>query len=312
MKDILFLIPLFYTPNGVTRFAEYLREERPPYSHDVYMPCSNDSILEAARARAEREGFVCAVRPNYGGGEGALWWLQKKSGARLHEYRYVWYFEESCEPVRPGWTRRLIGDMDAGVPLTGWMWNPIARRRPHAIPHVVAGSGGRRMTYYENTRATGVDADGKPFWKMYDVPCYRDETFVVRAADFLEFDYPDATDPFWEGRNGVRTYGIKAERCWWSVEDVACHGIPLPPPNIQWHVLRKHGFVPPRWSPYLSYFRELPLRLRRDPSYRPRPMPRRRLAALPGLGLHLLLDCPRRLRDRLAAPAPEATFSHER
>ena len=96
MKDILFLIPLYYTPNGVSRFAHYLREERPAHSYDVYMPCSNDVIFEAARARAEHEGFGCALRPNYGGGEGALWWLQKKSGASLHDYRYIWYFEESC------------------------------------------------------------------------------------------------------------------------------------------------------------------------------------------------------------------------
>jgi len=276
MKDILFLFPLFYTPNGVTRFAQYLREEEAPYTYGVYMPCSNSAIFDVAKERADREGFVCTLRPNYGGGEGALWWLQKRSGAPISDYRYVWYFEESCEPIRRGWMRRLIGDMDAGAPLVGWWWNPTARRRSHAIAHVVVGANGHRMTYFENTEATGLDQDGKPFWRMYDTPCYRDETFVVRAEDFLAFDYPDATDAFWESRNGIRTYGIKAERCWWRVKDVAYHGIPLAPPNIQWHVLMKYKYVPSPRNVYRSYFRELPVEVRRDENYRPKPMSRRR------------------------------------
>jgi len=278
VKDVLFLFPLFYAANGVTRFAQYLREENAPCTWDVYMPCSNEAIFETAREKATRAGFVCVPRANYGGGEGALWWLQKRSGARISEYRYVWYFEESCEPVRSGWVRRLISDMDAGVPLTGWEWNPTARRRPHAIPHVVVGRNGNRMRYFENTEATGLDPDGHPFWKMYDTPSYRDETFVVRAEDFLAFDYPDATDPVWETRNGIRTYGIKAERFWWRVADAPFHGIPLPPPNIQWYVLTKHNYVPSPRNVYRSYFRELPLPLRKDENYRPRPVFQRRVA----------------------------------
>ena len=303
VKDILFLFPLFYASNGVRRFAQYLREEKAPYRWDVCMPCSNSSIFEAAKENAMREGFVCALRPNYGGGEGALWWLQKISGAPISDYRYVWYFEESCEPVRSGWMRRLIGDMDAGVPLTGWLWNPTARQRPHAIPHVVIGANGHRMTYFENTEATGLDSDGHPFWRMYDTPSYRDETFVVHSEDFLAFDYPDATDPFWERRNGIRTYGIKAERFWWKVEDARYHGIPLPPPNIQWYVLTKYNYVPSPRNAYRSYFRELPMELRKDETYRPKQIWQRRVAHVLSSAKRNVLTLPPRLRAKIATKA---------
>ena len=51
MKDILFLFPLFYTPNGVTRFAQYLREEEAPYTYGLYMPCSNSAKAPKMAAR---------------------------------------------------------------------------------------------------------------------------------------------------------------------------------------------------------------------------------------------------------------------
>ena len=157
------------------------------------------------------------------------------------------------------------------------------------------------MTYYENTEATGLDPDGNPYWKMYDTPSYRDETFVVRAKDFLAFDYPDASDPFWEKRNGIRTYGIKAERFWWKVEDAPYHGIPLPPPNIQWYVLTKYNYVPSPKNVYLSYFRELPIELRKDETYRPKPTFQRRLEHVLSSAACSILDYPGRALARFAA-----------
>ena len=111
-------------------------------------------------------------------------------------------------------------------------------------------------------------------------------------------------------RNGIRTYGIKAERCWWRVEDVAYHCIPLPPPNIQWYVLTKYHYVPSSRNVYRSYFRELPVEARRDENYRPGPMSRRRteeavaragraIGALPRRGLlkmRALVDRSRRVQ----------------
>jgi len=277
MKDILFLFPLFYASNSVTRFAQYLREEKSPYTFNVYMSCSNSAIFNDAIEKANQEGFLCDLRPNCGGGEGALWWLQKKSNISLSNYRYIWYIEESCEPVRSGWIRRIINDMDNGVPLAGWWWSPEGRKRPHAITHEVVGANGNRMIYYENTQATGLDPEGNPLWKMYDTPCYRDETFVVHTDDFLAFHYPDVTDPFWEKRNGVRGYGIRAERFWWKIEDVAYHGIPFPSPNIQWYVLTKYNYVPSPQNVYRSYFRELPIARRKDETYWPKPIVKRRM-----------------------------------
>lgn len=278
MKDILFLVPLFYSANGVRRMARYLHEDGGRgFSFDVVFACSTPSIFPEARAEAESAGFSCAERSNDGGGEGALWWLQKASGIDLRSYRYVWYFEESCEPIRRGWIRRLIHDMDRGIPLTGWWWNGDGRCRPCSIPHTIQVGAGR-MTYYENTADTGLDPSGRPFDGTMDTPGYRDETFVVRSDDFLGFDYPDPRDPFWQKWAGVRTYGVKAERVWWSAEDVERHQIPLPSPNIQWYVLTKYAYVPTHTNAYRSYFRELPLDHRTDPHYRPLPLPLRTLA----------------------------------
>lgn len=301
MRDILFLFPLYYTANAVDRFAQYLGEERSGYSFDVFMPCSNAVIFDAAKERADKHGFVCDPRPNYGAGAGALWWLQKVSGATIDDYRYIWYFEESCEPVRPGWMLRLIGDMDAGIPVAGWWWRPEGRRRPHAIPHVVTGSNGSKMIYYENTESSGYDEDGKPFCGMYDTPGYRHESFVIRSGDFLKFDFPDPTDPVWEARNGIRTYGVKAERFWWRVQDVALHGISLPSPNIQWHLLTKYNYVPSPRSDYHSYFRELPLGLRRSEAYHPRPLVARRVAAVLAGSVGRGVSLVGRVRQRPAA-----------
>lgn len=272
MKDILFLIPLFYSPNGVRRFLQYLHEDGSGYSYDVFLPCSNPRIFAAAKRGADAAGFTCVERENYGGGEGALWWLQKQSGVQISDYRYVWYFEESCEPVRRRWQRRLIGDMDGGIPLTGWWWNSEGRRRPHSIPHVVIGRDGSKMIYNENTTGSGIDQGGRAFLKTYDTPHYRDDTFVVRSSDFLEFDYPNARDPFWEKWSGLRTYGVKAERVWWSEDDMDAHGLLVRPPNIQWYVLGKHDYVPSGTNRYRSYFRDLPWKLKVDDQYTPLPI----------------------------------------
>ena len=297
MKDVLFLIPLFYSANGVRRFHRYMEEEPRGRTYDAVFACSEPRILADACAVARAAGSICEERGNHGGGEGALWWLQARSGVDLTDYRYIWYFEESCEPVRRGWMDRLLRDMDGGVPLTGWWWSAEGRRRRHAIPHRITGAHGRTMTYYENTAATGADREARPLDGTWDTPGYRDETFVVRASDFLEFEYPDPRDPFWERWAGVRTYGVRAERVWWSAADVDRHGIPVPPPNIQWYVLRKHGFVPAGADAYRTYFRELPLKLRRDDGYRPLPIALRTILHAPNAYLI-------RATDRIARSLP--------
>jgi len=259
------------------------------------MPCSNPRIFDEASSLAEREGFECHLRENYGGGEGALWWLQSESGAPIREHRYVWYHEESCEPIREGWIVRMLQEMDTGAPLVGWWWNPVGRRRRGAIPHAFAGTGGRKMIAYENTQKAGYDDDGKPFWGLWDTPGFRHESLLVRSDDFLSFQFPDARDPSWLERNGVRTYGIKAERNCWDLAETCKHGFRLPSPNLQWHIMRKYDYVPRQSRGIKWLFRELPDHLRKDEAYLPSP-PRHRLLR-EALARTVLL--PSRLRGRL-------------
>lgn len=278
MKDVLILVPLYYSANGVRRIAQYLEEESPAYTFDVFVFCSNRDVFSEARELCQQNGFLCELRTNDGAGAGALWWLQNRHGDVLAGYRYVWYFEESCEPVRRGWMRRLISDLESGLPVSGWWWCPEGRRRKGAIAHRIVGLNGNEVVCYENTAETGADDDGHPFDGLFDVPGYRGETFVVRASDFAEFGFPDPAEPFWEGRNGIRTYAVKAERFWWRVEDRSRHGYPHPSPNIQWHLLAKYRMFPSPANVHRGWFRELPLALRCDDGYRPSPPATRSLA----------------------------------
>lgn len=271
MKDILFLIPVYYTPHFIDRFQQYLVESKTSRSYDVYVCCSNHAIAEETKKKAQKYGFIFQERENFGGGEGALWFLQKKSGIDVSSYRYFWYFEESCEPIRNSWVDKLVGDLDKGACLVGWDWNPTGKRRPGQIKHVFQDGKGNKMTACENTPQSGQDTAGNPFNKIWDTPGYRDETFVIRAADFTEFDYPDASDDFWEKRYGsVRGYGVRAERMWWNINEQNIHGIKYPSPNIQWYILRKYNYVPPAKNVYFWYFRELPIELRKSDSYAPK------------------------------------------
>ncbi len=272
MKDILFIVPLYYTSNFIERFKQYLGESKTKYSYDVYLCCSNPEIFEESRKKAHEYGYIFQERPNYGGGEGALWFLQKKSGIDISKYRYVWYFEESCEPVRASWVDKFIGDMDKGASIVGWDWHFEGRKRHDQIKHKFTDDKGNIMIAYENTLTSGLDAEGNVFDKTWDIPCYRDETFVVRAKDFIDFDYPDVSDDFWEKRNGIRGYGIRAERFWWDMKDVHVHGFKFPSPSIQWFIFQKYKRFPTPYNKYFSYFWEMPYQLRKSSSYRPAPI----------------------------------------
>lgn len=270
MKDILFIIPLYYTPHFIERFRRYLDEADAKYSFDVYLCCSNPSIAEESKKLAEKFGYIFQLRGNFGGGEGALWFLQKQSGIDISQYRYIWYFEESCEPIRKNWIGKIIDDMDAtGARLAGWDWHREGKKRPGQIKHQFVDERGHAVIAYENTISAGLDAEGHSWNKIWDTPGYRDETFVVWAQDFLDFDYPNASDPFWENRNTVRGYGVRAERTWWNMEDKNIHGFKYQSPNIQWYVLNKYHRFPPAQNKYFWYFRELPLTLRKSDAYVP-------------------------------------------
>ncbi|MBL7196749.1 MAG: hypothetical protein ISS47_01470 [Candidatus Omnitrophica bacterium] len=272
MKDVLFLIPLYYTDNFVERFAKYLKENSSKYTADTFICCSNPSIFETAKKRCQKYGFHSELRGNFGGGEGALWYLQKKASIDLKEYRYMWYFEESCEPIKYNWFTIIIDDMEKDVSLAGWDWHFKGKRRPRAIRHVIRGKNGNEMIAYENTEGSGSDSGGYSFNKIWDTPGYRNETFVVQMSDFLRFDYPNATDAFWENRNGIRSYGVRAERMWWDMKYKNIHGFKYHSPNIQWYILNKYNYVPSKENIYFHLFRELPWNVRKDSHYKPRPV----------------------------------------
>jgi len=168
--------------------------------------------------------------------------------------------------------RRLLCDLENGLPVTGWWWVAEGRKRCGAVPHSIRGKNGHRVICYENTGLSGVDADGYPFDGLFDVPGYRGETFVVRSPDFRDFPYPDPREPFWESRNGVRTYAVQAERFWWRPEEVHRHGYPFPSPNIQWHLLDKYRVFPSPRNIHRGYLRELAPENRADENYRPAPI----------------------------------------
>lgn len=268
-KDILFIIPLYYTSHFIERFHQYLVESDTNYSYDVYLCCSNHSISQASKTKAKQYGYLFQERENFGGGEGMLWFIQNKSGIDLTSYKYIWYYEESCEPLRANWIDKLINDIQKGSGIVGWDWHFEARKRPHQIRHSLIDTKGNIMIANENTALTGKDAQGNPFNMTWDTPGYRDETFVVRSEDFIEFKYPDASDPFWQERNGVRGYGVRAERYWWDMKYEKIHKFKFHSPNIQWFIFHKYQIYPSPYNIYFNYFREIPYKLRISDSYKP-------------------------------------------
>lgn len=269
MKDILFIVPLYYTPHFIERFNQYIVESKTQYTYDVYLCCSNPSIAEESRRKAEQYCYIFQSRDNFGGGEGALWYAQKKSGIDFSFYKYVWYYEESCEPVRSGWVDKLIDGLNSGIGIAGWDWHFEARNRPHQIQHKFVDTRGNIMIANENTTKSGIDPQGNSFNMTWDTPGYRDETFVVSARDFIEFQYPDASDIFWQDRNGVRGYGVRAERYWWDTQHTNVHGFKFQSPNIQWFIFDKYKMYPSPFNYYYSYFREIPYELRISSTYKP-------------------------------------------
>jgi hypothetical protein len=266
MKDILFLYPLYYQPNSLKRFQNYLNEAVGDFSVDVFVCCTNQSISNEARTICNQFGFIFANRENIGGGEGGLWYLQKKSGINLNQYKYIWYFEESCEPVSSYWIQVILNYLNNGARLAGWDWHMKGKKRTNQIPHVYE-SNRNTCIAFENTKETGLDINSQPLQKIWDTPGYRHETIVFKTEDFCEFDFPDPYDPIWQLKSGWRSYGTRAERMWWSLEDSIIHGFNVPAPNLQWYVISQKNFIPPKENLFFGYFRELSHSEKTNPNY---------------------------------------------
>ncbi len=256
MKDVLFLIPLYYTSRTVERVQAYINEATGSFSYDIYFCCTNPDIFEAAKAKCNSHSSI-DLRDNIGVGQGMCWYLQEKSKIDLSAYKYIWYFEESCEPVRRDWVEKTLEKMNAGWKLCGWDWNSQGKKRKHQISHEIVGTDLSKCTAYENTEATGLDIIGKPLKGIWDTPAYRHESIVFHSQDFIDFKFPDPNDPLWVEKGGWRSYGTRAERMWWDISKKDLHGCYLPSPNLQWTVISKYKFVPPQRNPFFWYYREL-------------------------------------------------------
>lgn len=255
MKDILFLIPLYYTSNSVVRIQNYIQEATGDFSYDIYFCCTNPEIFEDSKLKCGSYSSI-DLRENIGVGQGMCWHLQKKTNIDLKQYKYVWYFEESCEPIRRDWVESSLKKLNSGWKLCGWDWNSQGKKREFQKPHEVTSQGSRCIAF-ENTEKTGLDIIGKPLKGIWDTPAYRHESIVFHAKDFSDFNFPDPNDSMWVNTGGWRCYGTRAERMWWDLSQKDTHGYYLQSPNLQWEVISKYNFVPPQENIFFWYFREL-------------------------------------------------------
>jgi len=255
-KDFLILCPLYYSVSTVERFYLFLQKEASDLSYDVAFPSSNADLVPLAQKKCETYGYHCHLRENLGGGEGAFWWLQNQSGINLKNYKYLIYFEESCHPIRAGWFS-IIKQRLRTEPIVGWHWFRQGKKRSNVI-EVRYSNGPEYMSAFLNK---GHELyEGESMFFIYDTPCFRHELISFSMDDFIGFRFPSPTEPYWAGKcskHGVRFYGIRSERMYWDLKDKDKHGIDTSSPNIQWHILMKHKYIPPNHSLLYNYFREL-------------------------------------------------------
>lgn len=279
MKDILFLIPLYYTSNSVERIQNYIQEATGNFSYDIYFCCTNPDIFEEAKRKCNDHSSI-DLRENIGVGQGMCWFLQEKAKLDLNQYKYIWYFEESCEPIRRDWVEKTLQKMNSGWKLCGWDWNSQGKKRKFQIRHEILGAENSKCVAFENTEETGVDIIGKPLKGLWDTPAYRHESIVFHSKDFNNFKFPDPNDSLWVEKGGWRSYGTRAERMWWDLAHKDSHGHYLKSPNLQWEVISKYKFVPPEKNEFFWYYRELNNVEKTSSGYVPPGYPLRKIAAL--------------------------------
>ncbi len=276
MKDILFLVPLYYTSNSVVRTQNYIREATGNFTYDIYFCCTTPSIFEESKLKCESNSFI-DQRENVGVGQGMLWHLKHKRKTDLSAYKYIWFFEESCEPIRPDWIEKALAKLNSGWKICGWDWHYEGKKRNDQIPHVFKGDNGNTCIALKNTKATALDSAGNSVEAIWDTPGYRHESIVFHSEDFQNFEFSDPYHSIWMEKGG--TYGTSAERFWWDLDQKNIHGYPLPSPNLQWEVIKKYKFVPPAQNDFFWYYRELGME-KKYPNYIPASFFVRKLIAI--------------------------------
>jgi hypothetical protein len=297
MKDILFVIPLFYSANSVNRFAQYLNESKTHHTYDVYFCLTNDSIYDEAKANCEKHGFKFRHRENKGGGEGVFFYLQNDNSINLDDYKFFWYFEESCEPISKVWIDKTINYLNSGYKIVGWDWHPNSKKRKNSIAHAFFDVNTTKCIANENTSQTPNDINGVSMDGVWDTPGYRHETITFDMKDFIEFKFPDYKEAIWEQKSGWRSYGTRSERMWWNLDEFDRHGFHLKSPNIQWNILMKYNIFPKNNTFYWD-FRELSIEEKRNSRYSPPTIFIRKAIALSTFVNHKLLKLKNKLRNQ--------------
>jgi hypothetical protein len=254
LAKLLFLYPLYFNPNSLKRLQKYLECEKTNHSFEIAATCSNDLIFESAQDIANKIGLNLKYRKNYGGGEGIFYWVQHNYN--LQNFDYIWYFEESCEPIKPNWLNHLIAQLDSGIPLTGWNWNAFSKRRSQST-QVIFRNKIDFMIASINSANSGADSYGNSLEGVWDTPGYRHETLVFRKEDFQNFKFDNPAKDFYLESNDPRYYGIRSERLWWPIYHPFTTNFKVNSPNLQWSILMKHGYVPPLINQNKKYFREI-------------------------------------------------------
>jgi hypothetical protein len=231
-----------------------LEAEKTNHSFEIAVTCSNDLIFESAQDTANKIGLNLQYRKNHGGGEGIFYWAQKNYN--LQNFDYVWYLEESCEPIKPNWLNHLIAQLDSGIPLTGWKWNFVSKRRKQST-QVIFRNKINFMIASINSVGSGVDSFCNSLNGVWDTPGYRHETLVFRREDFQNFKFDDPAQDFYLKFDDPRYYGIRSERFWWPNYHPFAMDFKVNSPNLQWNILMKYGYVPPLRNQNEKYFREI-------------------------------------------------------
>ena len=256
MIDVLFVFPLFYNIANLKNFMRDIDNEIHNFRIEVLVLNSNPKILIESIDFQTKTEVQVFDRTNHGGGEGSFHFIQSNLKLNYKNYRYLWYMEESCIPIKKGWVNQIINQLDDGIPLNGWDWHSTGKFRSFSQPVKIKRKNSG-MTAFLNIGNNHFDSHNRSFNYIWDTPAYRHETIVFPMDTFSRFHYPDPRDNYFSSTGNERYYGIRAERLWWSDANYLEHQIPIKSPNLQWQIMLNNLYVPNRKNINFNFFREL-------------------------------------------------------
>jgi hypothetical protein len=146
--------------------------------------------------------------------------------------------------------------MEFGSPITGWDWNPFAKKRK-ASTRVTYKYKNRIMCANINSDKSGRDSNGYSYAGTWDTPGYKHENFIIHKNDFVDFKFDDPSIEFYNKDLNPRYYGIRSERFWWDNHHYFYRELGAKCPNIQWSILTQNNFIPSNLNINKNYFQEI-------------------------------------------------------